>query len=590
MLGFFSSEQMLHGLLTILYLQKHAEFSSEYKQGLETGRYDIALRRLVKRREALRMARPFHVVQVSKEAVHFTYANGALCYTTKQTSPAHQHHLRILLLEGPSVKEITIDVLELIKAFDGSDFDETQPYLFKPLYHADGIVSCLYEQKRLSTPCHRLIIYSLEKKEILNSHSLRSTSKIFVRNNSQYLYYGATELIDGEQRWMLWGFSLKTSTWLARRSILWDLADADLGSTICFEIFGNHLYGVCSQEMIEVEDTEWCSRGHPLNSFYYAFRFALSNPSAIQFLPKSCLWRRGATDGPIDDRWNHLQLWQDEKTGQVSIFETRKEWLCSWSQRTCYRKQLCPSVAHSTEDKTGDECPKDWDDVAHGATSPEDGAHRGDNGFSSSTFDFRSSLVRSYSPSCEAFVDIVSTTTDDSSPTAKRLRLRVRRRVCPSLEPAQPLSPTGSTANLVDGLDDQEVQIWPPDQESPGQPLNDYLDKLLTPQAHFDEIEWSMDGRALIYAPKLLNHRDEPRSLVLISFDSSLKFHGLCRWDRDSSPPSHPGEDSYDAPCGSASGRGVIMDQEIAARNSPTFNGIDFSRYRHGDAVPKGSG
>ncbi|EHK16532.1 uncharacterized protein TRIVIDRAFT_40792 [Trichoderma virens Gv29-8] len=536
-------------------------YSSDYTQERETGDYDKALRRLIKRREALQMARPFHVLQVSSEALQFTYTNGAVCYTTMKNSPTYQRHLRVLVLEGPSVKEVSIDIPSLIKASDIPNFDESLPYQFRPLYHADGIVSCLYEQKRSPGSSRSLIIYNLKEGKILDSHSLSSTANIFVRNNSQYLYYGTKSYPgSGQRRWMLEGFSLEHSTWL-RRIVLWDLAGSDMGSTICFEIFGDHLYGVSSQELTEAEDSEWDSPAHALDSYYYAFRLPLKDPSRVQVLPRSALWRRGATDGPIDDRWCHLQLGQDEKSGQISIFETRKEWLSSWSRRTCYQKQLdWPSIPQSTDGHPEDDCSDGQDDAAHCETAPEDSVHRGDTGFSSSTFDFRNSPVRSYNPSCQAFVDIVSSTTA-SSPTAKRLRLR---------------------------SEDQYVRLWPADQgeqgdKQPNQSLDHYVDELLNPQAHFDEVDFAMDERVLVYSPKSLNSPNDPRSIVLVSFDPALHFQGLSRCYGHSTPPYSMGHqlnhDGNAHSCGSS----MIMDGEIAADYSSKIHGVDLS-------LPRGTG
>ncbi|KAK4063309.1 uncharacterized protein Triagg1_9575 [Trichoderma aggressivum f. europaeum] len=577
------------------FFQKSIKFSSGYMQEAEreTGKYDKALRRLIKRREALQMARPFHVLEVSSEALQFTYTNGALCYTTRQLSPVYKHRLRILTLEGPSVEEVSIDIPNLIKDCDIPNLEENLPYQFRPLYYADGIVSCLYEQKKPHTSIRWLIIYSLKQGGILNARSLLSTANIFVRNNGQYLYFGTKSYpSQGRRRWVLQGFSLIDSTWSSHRTILWDLAGAEMGSTICFEIFGNHLYGVSSQELAGVEEYEWDSPGHPIDSFYYAFRLPLSDSSKVQVLPRSALWRRGATDGPIDDRWNHLQLGQDEKSGRVSIFETRREWLSSWSRRTCYRKQLFwPSTPESTDrhpdERHEDECRESWGSMTHDDSTPENSIHRGDTGFSSSTFDFCNTPVRSYNPSCQAFVDIVSTTTA-ASPTAKRLRLRVRRRPqepCPTSESGHmPSSPT-ERADVANDSADQYVRLWPADNgereqggEQPNQSLDHYIDEILNRQAHFDEVDWAMDERVVVFSPKSLNCLDEPRSIMLISFDPGLNFQNLCRWVGRSTPPvstSHQLNKVGKAPpCGSS----TTMNGEMAAPHSSKILGLDFTR------------
>ncbi|KAH8128786.1 hypothetical protein FP744_10005305 [Trichoderma asperellum] len=556
-------------------------FSLDYKEGRKTGDYDKALRKRVKRRNALRMAKPFHILEVTSEAIHFTYANGALCYTTKQTSPGHEHRLRVLLLQGSPVQEININVLQLICDSHISDFDENRPYQFKPLYHADGIVSCLYEQRKPPSRVRWLIIYSIEKGKILQSKHLCSTANIFVRNNHRYLYYGTkSEPFDGQRRWVLHGFSLEKSEWLPRRVVLCDLAGSDIGSTVCFEIFDDHLYGVSSQELTELEDTEWTAPGHPLNSFYYAFRFRLGDHST-EILPRSALWRRGATDGPIDDRWNHLQLGQDEKSGQISVFETRKEWLCSWSRRSCYGKQLLfPPKSHNGGSKTDGQCYEDWNDTAHLETSLKDTVHRGDNGFSSLTYDLRNSPVRSYNPSCQAFVDIVSTTTTSSVAT-KRLRLRVRRRLDPASESDRSSSSPNNKTDPANTLDDEEISFWPadrgdmPSDGSPDSPLDRYIDGLLNPQAYFDEVDWATDERVVVYSPKTLNQLNEPRSVVLISFDPALNFEGLCCWDEDlMSPHSRSGKSDFHAECIKNT---AMMNSESTTCGTPRVRGLDLS-------------
>lgn len=553
----------------------------DYKEGRKTGDYDKALRKRVKRRNALRMAKPFHILEVTSEAIHFTYANGALCYTTKQTSPGHEHRLRVLLLQGSPVQEININVLQLICDSHISDFDENRPYQFKPLYHADGIVSCLYEQRKPPSRVRWLIIYSIEKGKILQSKHLCSTANIFVRNNHRYLYYGTkSEPFDGQRRWVLHGFSLEKSEWLPRRVVLCDLAGSDIGSTVCFEIFDDHLYGVSSQELTELEDTEWTAPGHPLNSFYYAFRFRLGDHST-EILPRSALWRRGATDGPIDDRWNHLQLGQDEKSGQISVFETRKEWLCSWSRRSCYGKQLLfPPKSHNGGSKTDGQCYEDWNDTAHLETSLKDTVHRGDNGFSSLTYDLRNSPVRSYNPSCQAFVDIVSTTTTSSVAT-KRLRLRVRRRLDPASESDRSSSSPNNKTDPANTLDDEEISFWPadrgdmPSDGSPDSPLDRYIDGLLNPQAYFDEVDWATDERVVVYSPKTLNQLNEPRSVVLISFDPALNFEGLCCWDEDlMSPHSRSGKSDFHAECIKNT---AMMNSESTTCGTPRVRGLDLS-------------
>ncbi|KAL7922035.1 hypothetical protein ACQKWADRAFT_112045 [Trichoderma austrokoningii] len=579
-------EQIIYGTSISRKALEKIPFSLDYQDGHKTGDYAQALRRRVERRSALRKANPFHILEISREAVHFTYSNGALCYTTKQNPPAHEHRLRILLLQGPSVQELNLNVHQLICDSEISDFDESRPYQFKPLYHADGIVSFLCEQRKPHSRGRWLVIYSIEKGKTLESKCLHSIANIFVRNNSRYLYYGTkSEPYDGQRRWVLHGFSLESFKWLPRRLILWDLAGSDIGSTVCFEIFDDYLYGVSSQELTELEDSEWTAPGHPLNSFYYAFRFQLGDHSTIDILPRSALWRRGATDGPIDDRWNHLQLGQDERSGQVSIFETRKEWLCSWSRRSCYGKQLVfPSKSDIGGSITENHCYAGWDDAAHHAANPEGTVHQGDNGFSPLTFDLHNSPVRSYNPSCQAFVDVVSTTAP-SNPATKRLRLRVRRQLGEASK-SDHHSPSPNEANdPTDILDGEEVSFWPPDAP-PCTPLDCYIDGLLNPQTYFDELDWATDERVLVYSPKSLNQLDGPRSIILISFDPTLHFEGLGCWDEDLMLPrlvgSRSGKSDIYSGCTTNT---TTINPDSTTYETPRIRGLDLSKPR--ESTPK---
>ncbi|KOS21565.1 hypothetical protein ESCO_004977 [Escovopsis weberi] len=225
---------------------------------------------------------------------HFIYSHGAVCYT------ADKHYIRVLhlrdpLLRGPVSQELVIDVRRLLAftVFPIIGFQESSEY-----------------------------------------------TELFVRNSESYLYFGTKSepRDDYRKRWILQGLDLERGQWLPSRLILRDFVGTEIGSAICFEIFDDYLYCLSNQQMLEPGETA-------RNSFYYALRFRLGDAQTnleVKSLQKAVVWRRRADEGPVDERWNTLELSKDEKTGKVFIIETRKEFFSAVSQslRTCYKMEL----------------------------------------------------------------------------------------------------------------------------------------------------------------------------------------------------------------------------------------------------------
>ncbi|KAK5987492.1 hypothetical protein PT974_11622 [Cladobotryum mycophilum] len=554
-----------------LVLQNY-EFSIEYQEACGTGDYARALRRFVKRRNAVQTANPFQVLQISN-ANHFIFTHGAICYTTGQDD-LRVLHLQNPTLRGPVFQEIVIDIHKLlsISIFPTRELGDRQSYTFRPLHHADGILSCLFSYRDGGMLRNFLIVCSLhenlqmdsqddfqddlkekpqegsEKARVIAYRRLPSTRGLFVRNNGKYLYYGARSepAEDGTKRWVIRGLDLEHGNWLPRRLILKDFIGAEIGSTICFEIFEDYFYGVSNREMVDPgESVE--------NSFYYAFRFRLEDfkKTETKITQRIVMWRRQTREGPIDDRWNTLGLSRDEQSGNLFIIETRNEMLSAVSQslRTCYRMELVfPLQPLDDQNDSDDSDDEDfWDETTHEMRSQHI-MHYGDEGTSAITLALNRTPVRCYNATCQAFVDLVDDPPSSEAMT-RRLRLRVRPRVSgPQSNVTESARNTDYIHNLLSRNRDHEVHFWP----EPSQPRSDSLYQVLNPQDQFDEVDSVMDERFLIYSPKLFNNTNEPRPLVLVSFDPGLHFRGLPRFYESTSdgcanefsPDSVPGSPS----------------------------------------------
>ncbi|KAK1992520.1 hypothetical protein LX36DRAFT_294203 [Colletotrichum falcatum] len=172
-----------------------------------------------------------------------------LCYTHGRES------LRLLHLYESASSDIVIDIRTLLQFAVETDLGDGK-FKFRPIHFACGIVSCLYSPPR-SEGQSRLIIVDLQQKRLLTAHHLESTSKLFVRNNREHLYYGTHSLArdDGFRRWALKRFDIGKDEWAPGRLELENLVGSDIGATVCFEMFDNHFYGLSSLNSFEIYET-----------------------------------------------------------------------------------------------------------------------------------------------------------------------------------------------------------------------------------------------------------------------------------------------------------------------------------------------
>jgi len=312
------------------FVQNKIRYSNEAFRATKHGGSNArALRIAAKRRDAIAAAHPFVVATVGF-CDAYVYHRGVLCYTLDD-------RVRILDLHLSAQEEFVVSIPGLLTEAL-SNIDDNNAGKFKCLYYSDGILSCLYDSSNEDSPAW-LLAFHIKSKRILMAYELESTDKIFVRHNSQHLYYGTHSEIgtDGYKKWVIHGYEYRTRKWYDHKVHLPDMVGSEIDSTICFEIYKDHFYALSNQTSFEVEEIDW-------TSFYHCIRFPLNSPCKAleERTDNKSMWRRQHQEGPIDDRWTSLRLDEDETTGELKIVEARKEWYqgCSKSQRTYYTTDI----------------------------------------------------------------------------------------------------------------------------------------------------------------------------------------------------------------------------------------------------------
>jgi hypothetical protein len=454
---------------------------------------------------AVQAAEPWMVAIVAM-ADRFIYTNGHLCYTV------NSKHLRVLnTLDKESTAEIIVDVPLLLK-LAVRDYDPQRPHTFEPLYYAEGVVSCLATQVlEDSTTCGWLVIFELrESPTWVVVQRPCSRHPLFVRNDKNYLFWGSKShaRLDGSYRWGIHCLNLQTRKWADSQLILWDLDGESIGSDICFEIIDGQFYCVSNTFRTAADDGM-------RNNFYQVVRFPVDNAihERCEKPPMRNLWRLHDSEGAVDERWTSLQLTKDETTGNLFIVETRKEWFPgnAGSQRTCYKKELhfdnqeevprpepsLPTPPESTVDSLEEE---EWSSEDHIEERSNEKIHIGDGPSDAKAYTLQECFVRSYNPSCNAFIDLVSEAYNPNS----TLQLRVQPR---KQEPS--------------------VNIWPRDQETfHHDNISAQLQGVVNPIQPIQGIEWSMDERILVYSPTHMAS-GQLRPVILISFDPEYVLQGM---------------------------------------------------------------
>ncbi|CAJ2502817.1 Uu.00g102110.m01.CDS01 [Anthostomella pinea] len=515
-----------------------AWYTAEAQQEEDSGHFSRALRRLAKRRQAFSQASPY-VVGIVAFADSYQYICGKLCYIINERP---RRWLRILDLHGSKDTEVIIDIPTLISLAVPRSA-KSRKYRFRTLYHAHGITSCLFSFALPRTE-NWLLIFKHKEQVILEAVRLNSTSKIFVRNNAQFLYFGthSEEGTDGFRKWVIEGFDIKKRIWLSPKMHLSDLVGCDMGSTVCFEIFDGHFYGLSNQTAFEIEEIDWVSH-------YYCFRFRLEepDPKKAQVMKREDSWRRQHSEGPIDDRWGFLALEKDETSGGIRIVESRKEWLAgqSGSRRTYYTKEVVfgEYYGENTEEtRLAANDAVQGENVANfiGSISRAEQInpqprlpsemHAGDDSSGTSIVTRSRTYLCSYQRCCHTFLDMMDDTcVGDAGPQCLRIRTG-HRKSRPISSPAGALIPSESSLDLDDKVkqlyQENEIYIWPPRRASYClDPCSESIYQVLNPPDHQGYVAAVGDERSIVYATG--ENAKGLKALVYISFDPAAKLSGM---------------------------------------------------------------
>lgn len=592
--------------------QSTASGTPEAEEARQTQKYALALRRIYKRRQALSSAAPFTAAIVAV-AESWIYANGTLCHILERT-------LRILDLHKSSGEETVIDIRTLLDEAV-TESRSARKYKLQILQYAEGIVSLVYTHTRPLVESW-LIVLSVEGGcKLLTTKALDTTYKLFVRNDSNYLYFGTHSEFgeDGFRRWVLNGYDIRRNRWFEQKVHLLDMVGSDIGQSIAFEIIGGMFYGLSSQASFEVDEVDW-------KSFYYCFRFpvAAPRPKETERSIKERMWRRQHAEGPIDDRWSFIRLLRDDRDPKkLQVLEARKEWLNGQSsgRRNYYTTELVfPQKEANTEDAGGNNIEANPNNVGGGVTmnptttivpdtedctfnlpqNPEFRTrcplttHPGDDASTALMFTRSKCFVRSYHQSSQTFLDLVDNPSPQD-PNIPRLQLRVGSR---QLRPKEDLlrEPAAMDTNLPHTerikhmyRDEGENRItcWPPDDpdEARADPaaLVD-LQRIINPPSHIGNVKGAWDDRSIIYST---GHADGMQALVFISFDPATRLQGLREWGGESASPDfpsgkgfgegvddtagEPAEDDFWSEGGSVKGKDVAVEPEENLQDDASF-------------------
>jgi hypothetical protein len=521
-----------------------------------------ALERVQSIRQSVACAKPYSAALLAYGEV-FAYSEGVLSYVDGQL-------VRVVDIHGASKVEEVIDVsaisqnLACVSTLDPALLLSSNDTQIINLSYSEGVLVCVCESE-ISQESWLLVIdlgtsfSTTIKRRRYFKHPLNCSTKLFIRHNRSYLYYGTHSALrsDGHHEWLMTGLDLENGGLITHKPFqLADFVGSDIGSTACFEIHDDFLFAVSNQTSFEVEEVDW-------TSYYHCVKILLGDPKPD--LEAHRIWQRQHGEGPINDSWTDLSLQKDGQTDELLIVECRKEWLGGGSAniRTYYTQplrfntddeevmQMCNFPVNDPLTKTLDENSKphfseprkrirkhyhheyEQNRLDPHYTAPKD-------------FILAKTKFRAYNLSAMSFLDLVS----DPAPipgslrTRDRMRLRIASRRQKSPLERDPDNPGHMLLRRTE-LDEKgdplegsehdfhptEVHLWPPDDA----PTKIY--DVLYPGGRLEIIEAIADDRSIIYmtnSPNPANGRG--RAVVMINFDPAWghNYRSLAM------PSSHP--------------------------------------------------
>ncbi|KAL2867296.1 F-box domain protein [Aspergillus lucknowensis] len=511
--------------------------------------YRKAIGRLYDIKESFATAQPYSASVLGYGSA-FLFTGGSLCYI-------YNDEIRALNVRGASRVEQVLNLPNVLRrAIPGCNPENGMARVSLMNYN-EGVVAFLVEidDRReawlLAVDLKRRPSYGKSGRLRLRVQ-LESTERLFVRHNGSYLYYGTHSAVGthGHTQWEVNCADLKTMKTQSENMIVLDkFAGYEIGQTVCFEVYQNHLYAISTLVDFEEEEIDWTS--------YYVW---ICLDPRLQ-IPKEGVkphrtWRRQHREGPINDTWSDLSLRQDESSGQLMILECRREWRDGGSEncRTYYiqplpapadvDKQQPPSDYYQmpalpdeplaklldSSNKPNYERPlkrlrRHYHQEYEGSIEPKP---RRD-------FILAKTKFRTYNLSASSYLDLVN----DPLPSGggrggdlvprDRVRLRMvsRKRKCPIDEESGLLfTPELSEAdgrpveNSEERFTSRGVHLWPPD-DAPQE-----LNHLLCPSKRTGQVQATADERSIVYSVNKDGLQPGDQAIIFINFDPCLRLPG----------------------------------------------------------------
>ncbi|KAH5991561.1 hypothetical protein HBI83_257670 [Parastagonospora nodorum] len=434
---------------------------------------------------------------------------------------------------SPTVRH---DLGALVKPVLQSAFTVFGSIKISLMYYSDHVLAIYVEPEARPNAGYIFALrterHFLDSNRVLAAFHVMASSKVFVRHNARYLYYGTHTGIgdDGHHKWEVSGVSLDDKFPLpntGRPLLFEDFHGTDIGSTIAFEIYNNHFYAVSNQGTFEVEEVDW-------TSFYHCIRFPLDKPVMKEMLKDERVYRRQHAQGPIHDSWTDLTLQLDECTNEVMILESRREWAQASSRqsRTFYASKFHVKPKHTSKESSSAE--EDTDTVflpendllvdlldssnnPNWMPTPPQCSESRHPEFTHTEVPRRSFILaktkfRAYNYPCTSFLDLVEDERccNDSSQSGC-LRLRVGSRRATSLNIA-PMATKGkghandTTRDFNDHVSyhNSQIRMWPPPaSRCPcSKRLHDIMNPLGSDPKTTQSVTGVLDNRTLVYMVK----------------------------------------------------------------------------------------
>lgn len=533
--------------------------------------YREAIGRLYDINEAFATAQPYSVTVLSYGET-FLYNQGFLCYI-------HANEIRVLDVHSAKDVEQVLNIKTVLRrVFPDLIPEEEDSVQLSLLHYNDGIVAFLCEICDRGESWLIAVDVTEDRKSgrVRVCKQLQSTRRLFVRHNQAYLYYGTHSALGthGYHEWSIQCVNLKDRKDITQRPIVLDgFAGSEIGQTVCFDIYKDHLYAVTNQVNFEEEEVDWTS--------YYVW--ACIPPSKdLRSVKLNRIWRRQHREGPINDTWTDISLRKDEATERLLILECRREWKDGRSEnvRSYYTQPLLsPEEISQNGHKLNISEKQEQSQLAESASSvssplsdsrppsmrflPDEpltmtldssskpnyeppkeriGRHvHAEYSLEEVTllrrdFILAKTKCRTYNPSASAFLDLVNDPKQDSGYSIPRDRLRIRtvsrKRRCPIDEDGDEgekgmlfkpkLRADGSPIEWSEErFVSRGIKLWPPDNAP------EELSELLCPSKRTGRVHAIADERSLVYSADTPGM--EEQAIILISFDPKIQFAGLKR-------------------------------------------------------------